>query len=218
MDQEYDIRLIIDGQIYEGNRIVSYRTENSLCRDNFEIGVAACASMELKIRAPTVEFARMASIIREVRPRDNPSAQWQKRGQYFINTRKTVPGVGFDVMEIKAFDGMRKTGREIDFTEITFPADSKAVVQHIAQQRGLEIAPGTLDALTDGVTVPDPDGYTGREILGYIAAMHGGSFRMDDEGRLQFVDLAALLADSNKGFLINQVGACITFGGVRIRV
>lgn len=218
MNQEYDIRLIIDGQIYEGNRIVFYRTENSLCRDNFEIGVAACASMELKIRAPTVEFARMASIIREVRPRGNPSAPWQKLGVYYINTRDTDPSGAFDVMTIEAYDGMRKTGREIDFTGITFPADSAAVVQHIAQQRGLEIAPGTLDALADGVTLPNPDGYTGRETLGYIAAMHGGSFRMDDEGRLQFVDLAALLADSNKRYLITETGKCITFGGVRIRV
>lgn len=218
MASKYDIRLTIDGHVFREDVILSIQTDNSLCRDNFEIGYTACATIDFEMLAPDVTFSRMATIILEVRQAEKSSAPWKKKGVFYIDTRKFYGNYGDEKLTITGFDGMLKTAREVDYTGISFPAATTAVVQRIAQVAGLTVAPGTLDALDDGTTIPEPDGYTGREILGFIAALHGGSFRMTSEGTLQFVDLAAILEDSSKAFLITTTGACITFGGVRIRV
>lgn len=212
MGDTYETRVTIDGQVFQGSSLNSIHTENVLCGDTFEIGQTACAQIELEITKPTTPFVRMAEIVPAVRKKSE--TQWMDKGHFFISTRP----VSGNTMKITGYDGMRKTAREVDFTGINFPAATKIVVQRIAQESGIDIAPGTLDELDDGTTMPDPDGYTGREILGFIAAMHSGSFRMTDDGKLQFVDLVSILKDSNKSYLINENGACITFGGVRILV
>lgn len=212
MGDKYETRVTIDGQVFQGSDLKSIHTENVLCGDTFEIGQTACAQIELEITKPTTPFVRMAEIVPEIRKENE--TQWREKGHFFISTRP----VSGDTMKITGYDGMRKTAREVDFSGISFPASTKTIAQRIAQDAGISIAAGTLDALDDGTTIPNPDGYTGREILGYIAAMHGGSFRMTDDGKLQFVDLVSILKDSNISYLINEKGACITFGGVRILV
>lgn len=208
----YEIKIVIDGQIFQGSSLLSANTENILCDDTFEIGQTACAKIELEIIAPTVPFQRMAEIIPYIR--EEGGSVWKEKGHYFISTRP----VSGNIMKITGYDGMRKTGREISFTGVTFPATSRQVVAKIAAQSGLTLAPGTLDSLSADANIPNPDGYTGREILGFVGAMNGGSFQMNDAGQLQFVNLVSILTDLNKSYLITETGKYITFGGVRIIV
>lgn len=212
MSDTYETRVTIDGQVFQGSNLKSINTENVLCGDTFEIGQTACAKIELEITKPTTQFIRMAEIVPAVRKKGE--SKWMDKGHYFISTRP----VSGNTMKITGYDGMRKTAREVDFSGLTFPATTKTVVQRIAQDAGIDIAPETLKLLDDGTTIPDPDGYTGREILGFIAAIHGGSFTMNSAGELDFVNLAGILKESSKSYLITEKGAAITFGGVRILV
>ena len=59
-----------------------------------------------------------------------------------------------------------------------------------------------------------PSQYTMRETLGYIGAMYGGNFVINDLGELQFIPLYSLPPETS--LLIDEIGYYITFGGDRI--
>ena len=125
------------------------------------------------------------------------------------------------MLHITGFDGMLKTSRDYGNLGLTYPAKTLNVVKKIAELSGLEVEAQTQNILNDGQTIPEPEYYTGREILGFVAVMYGGSFMMDRFGKLKLVNMANLLTKDEiitERILSNRYAVPIEVGGVLIVV
>jgi hypothetical protein len=90
-------------------------------------------------------------------------------------------------------------------------------VNEIAAFIGVPVSEKTTEIMSNVYRVQYPAQYTCRETLGFIAAMYGGCFVMNDLGELELVRLTPVAA-KELGCLITEEGDAITFGGVRILV
>ena len=114
---------------------------------------------------------------------------------------------------------MLKTSKDYGNLSLTYPATTKSVVQKIASLSGISVSEETLEILSDGQTIPEPEYLTGREILEGIAAMYGGSFMMNSDGYLTLVDMAEVLAiEEAERLLATENWIPIEIGGVVILV
>jgi len=216
-DGEYDIRLQIGDQYFGMSVLRSVSTVNQLCDVKFEIGQTACGQIDIEMEKPTATFARMARIVPYTKRIDcEPEGEWKQRGVYFIDTRETEIDGGDDLLHLTGYDGMLKTSKDYGDLGLTYPAKTLTVVNRIAELSGLEVEEETQKLLDDGQTIPKPEYYTGREILGFVAAMHAGSFMMDRFGKLKLINMADMLSDENditERLLANQSDQPIEIGG-----
>lgn len=221
-DGEYEVRLKIGGNTFGMPVIRSISTANQLCDLKFEIGKTACGQIDAVIEKPSINFGRMAQIIPYTKRIDcDPEGEWQQRGVYYIDTRVTEIDGGYDLLHITGFDGMLRTSKDYGNLGLTYPAKTLNVVKKIAELSGLEVEAQTQNILNDGQTIPEPEYYTGREILGFVAVMYGGSFMMDRFGRLKLVNMANLLTKDEiitERILSNRYAVPIEVGGVLIVV
>ena len=95
-----------------------------------------------------------------------------------------------------------------------WPRTQQAVVNAICARMGVELDSRTV--INSTYMVDYPNDYTMREILGYIAAAHGGCWIITPTGKLRLVTLGVLPAETN--YLVDEYGNAITMGGVRILV
>lgn len=191
---KYEIRVQIDGYVFDISQIYSMNTSNQLCDIKFEIGKTACGEIYLEIVKPKVEFRKMAEIIPSVRRNDESVVgEWSQRGVYYIDTRKEELNGDDDILVITGYDGMLKTSKDFGNLGLSYPAKTKDVVVRIASLAGISVEASTLNLLDDGQTISEPEYLTGRQILEGIAAMYGGSFMMNFAGNLQLVDMSELL-------------------------
>lgn len=219
-DGEYDFRLEIGGRYFYMSEIRSVRTSNQLCDVKFEIGKTACGQIDIEMEKPSVEFARMARIIPYTRRIDcQPPGAWKQRGVYYIDTREIEADGGDGLLHLTGYDGMLKTSKDYGNLGLTYPATTLDAVRRIASLSGLTLAAETAEMLNDGQTIPEPEYYTGREILGFIAVMYGGSFMMDQFGKLKLVNMADMLVTDEEledRVLADQSNVPIEIGGVYI--
>lgn len=220
-DGEYDFRLQIDGRYFDMSQIRSTRVSNQLCDVKFEIGQTACGQIDIEMEKPSSDFSRMAKIIPYTRRIDSQTVgDWKRRGIYYIDTREEeVDSGGNSLLHLTGYDGMLKTSKDYGNLGLTYPATTLAAVRKLASLSGLELDTETANLLNDGQTIPEPKYYTGREILGFIAAMYGGSFMMTSEGKLKLVNMADMLVADEEledKVLADQSNVPIEIGGVYI--
>lgn len=219
-DGEYDIQLQIDGLYFGMSVLRSVSTVNQLCDIGFEIGQTACGQIDIEMEKPADAFSRMARIVPYTRRIDcEPEGEWTQQGVYYIDTRETEIDGENDILHLTGYDGMLKTSKDYGDLGLSYPARTLDVVLRIAELSGLEVEEHTKTVLDDGQTIPKPEYYTGREILGFVAIMYAGSFMMDRLGKLKLVNMAALLSDaddSSDRILANQADIPIEIGGACI--
>lgn len=193
-DSTYDVKLNIDGHDFSLDQIRELQTENQLCDTKFCIGATACAQIDVEMEKPDIQFSRMAKMILYIRRKyEDTFGEWQQKGIFYIDTRKDEADIVNRIHHISGYDGMLKTSKDYGDLGLTYPATTLDVVNKIAELSELEVNEDTKDVLNDGQTISKPEYLTGREILGYIAVMYGGSFMMDDYGKLKFVDMSETL-------------------------
>lgn len=219
-DGEYDFRLQIGGRYFGTSEIRSVRTSNQLCDVKFEIGKTACGQIDIEMEKPDVDFARMAKIIPYTRRIDcQPLGAWKQRGVYYIDTRAEELDGGNGILHLTGYDGMLKTSKDYGDLGLTYPATTLAVARRIAALSGISLDTQTVEMLSDGQTIPKPEYYTGREILGFVAVMYGGSWMMDYYGKLKLVNMADMLTSDeelDEKVLADQSNVPIEIGGVYI--
>ena len=99
--------------------------------------------------------------------------------------------------------------------EDEWPKKPSEVVNIIAEAMGVTVDSRTQ--LNDNYKVAYPNEETGRTILGWIAAAHGGNWIITNDNKLLLVPLfSSMPAETH--YLINEFGDNITFGGVRILI
>lgn len=183
--------------------------------------VGSCVSGEISVKMlyPADQPPRQAKLVPQVRLTDGTRySEWISKGVFFIDTRKKGgENIGVETLTLTGFDAMLRAEQDYPASALDWPARDIDVVGEIAAFMGVEIDPRTIETMTKGYTVQYPGGeYSCRETLGYIAAMYGGCFIMNDVGQLRLVKLNSIPKGTN--YLIDNNGFAITFGGVRILV
>ena len=97
-----------------------------------------------------------------------------------------------------------------------FPAVDIDVVNDIASKMEVTVDSRSIPYIDRGYMIEYPAEYTMRETLGYIGAMYGGNWIMNDVGELQFIPLWDLPPETS--LLTTDLGYRIVFGDTRIKL
>lgn len=182
-------RVRINDTDYEGAHIVRHIVSASLVSGSV-LEVGACVSTQLELELwGAGDVPRNAEIRSFVRLTDGEqTSEWLPYGVYFVDTRARVPDSG--TVRLSCYDAMLKAEQTFlaEGDTGTWPRTMTAVVETICERMGVE-----LDARTTlkDYGVDYPNDLTMREILGYIAAAHGGNWTITPAGALRLVTLGS---------------------------
>lgn len=215
-----EVRLSFNGAApengYAEDQIISLATIRKLFKeDTPSVGNTVSGEIELEMLQPDEDIPRQAMIRPYVRITDGRRySEWIQKGEFFIDTRST--GTGIRRLSIHGYDAMLKAEQPYPESRLDWPARDLDVVREIAAAMGVRIDYRTVLLLQNNYQIQYPAEYTCREVLGYIAAMYGGNFIINDMGELHLVLLKSIPAETR--YLVLRTGEPITFGGVRILV
>lgn len=221
--QHYDVRprLTIAGNVYTGP-IWDLSVNGGLFSSQTP-SVGCCVSREIDLTIfPEYEIPRMAEIKVEVQLTITDilsgevleASEWLPKGTFFIDTRRKDTSSG--ALVIHGYDAMLKMEKEFlaDDEDLTgWPKTMLEVMAEIAEKIGVELDERNV---LHNYSIEAPVGYTMREVAGWIAAAHAGNWTITDAGKLRLVPLYSNILTI--GYLADESGNAITFGGVKILV
>lgn len=205
-----EYRFYINDTLYGPEAEVEHSVEKTLF-DEFGIGNAVSATLTLKVLAGDVP--KSATIRREVRLKNGDTvSEWIPKGTFFTN-RRTKDG---STWTVTAYDAMCKAEQTYlpDVVTGDWPYPMKSAAEDIAERMGVTIDSRTV--INAEYKLEYPTDRTMRQVLGEIAAAHGGNWIMTDNNELYLLPLLSIPAETN--YLVTEHGDAITFGGVRILV
>lgn len=183
-----ECKLLIDGVEYGENALVSVETENNLFAEEApSCGNTVSGTITAKLRTPSSAIrtkARMELFARVTS--GGLTSEWIPKGVYFLDTReKQKAKNGEDtIIVLDGFDAILMGEQEYTPTG-NWPKSDAEVLDEMCWILGVECAWQP----DNNFPIQKPTGYSVREIIGYIAAMYGGSATIDDNGKLKFVGL-----------------------------
>lgn len=162
--------------------------------DTPTLGSCAAGEITVKMLKPVSALPRQARLIPYVRLTDGARhSEWIQKGVYYIDTRKIDSTSETKYLDIHGYDAMLKAEVDYPSSTLAWPAVDIRALREIAAFMGVDIDPRTVALINKGYDIPAyPAGYSCREVLGYIAAMYGGCFIMNDLGQLRLIQLAAI--------------------------
>ena len=199
-----ECKLLIDGVEYGENKLVSIETENNLFAEEApSCGNAVSGTITAKLRTPNTVIRTKAKMELFSRVTSGElESEWIPKGVYFLDTReKQKAKNGEDtIIVLDGFDAILM-GEQEYIPSGEWPKSDAEVLDEMCWILGVECVwqPGK------NFPIQKPIGYSVREIIGYIAAMYGGSVTMDDSGKLKFVGLRQ-----------NQNGHEVVFSGLSV--
>lgn len=183
-----ECKLLIDGVEYSENDLVSIETENNLFAEEApSCGNAVSGTITAKLRTPNTVIRTKAKIELFARVTSGDlESEWIPKGVYFIDTReKQKAKNGEDtIIVLDGFDAIL-IGEQEYIPSGGWPKSDAEVLEEMCWILGVEC----VWQPDKNFPIQKPSGYSVREIIGYIAAMYGGSVTMDDSGKLKFVGL-----------------------------
>lgn len=182
--------------------------------------VGGCPSGEINVEMlkPSGTIPRQAKLVPQIRLTDGVRySEWIPKGVYFVDTRViNGEGTSIETISLHGYDSMLKSEQDYPESKLDWPAKDIDVVKEIATFIGVSIDPRTISTMSRGYVTQYPGDYSCRETLGFIAAMYGGNFIMNDIGELRLVCVNEYPQETR--YLVDKTGTAITFGGVRILV
>ena len=225
-DYKTEVRLCINGgtpeEGYDKTVVSTIKTKRRIFSQDLP-SVGGCYSGEIDIvmLKPAGVIPRQAKLQPYVRVHnleETKFSEWIPKGVFYIDTRKTAEdGTNIKILTLRGYDDMLRAEQDYPDSALSWPATDIDVLQEIAAFIGVELDDRTVEKIVNGYEIPYPDGYSCREVLGYIAAMYAGNFVMSDTGKLRLIVLGDVPAEE-ESYLINEEGFAITFGGVKIIV
>lgn len=200
------------------NILWSVSTNHSMFNNDPEIGQAIAGEIDIQMLNPSGDIPRMSVVIPYVRVRtEDEQSEWIQQGVFYIDTREVSKNDdNVELLTLHGFDAMLKAEQAYAETNLNWPAKDIDIVREIAGKMGVSVDQRTVQMMTGNYKLPLPTNYSMREYFGYIASMYVGCFIMSDIGELRLVSLLELPPD--KGYLVDNAGYSITFGGTRILV
>lgn len=199
-----ECKLLIDGVEYSENDLVSIETENNLFAEEApSCGNAVSGTITAKLRTPNTVIRTKAKIELFARVASGDLvSEWIPKGVYFLDTReKQKAKNGEDtIIVLDGFDAILM-GEQEYIPSGDWPKSDAEVLEEMCWILGVEC----VWQPDKNFPIQKPSGYSVREIIGYIAAMYGGSVTMDDSGKLKFVGLRQ-----------NQDGHDVVFSGLSV--
>lgn len=223
-DYETEVQLLINGMEYGHESLRSMKTKTRVFPQDIP-SVGGCYSGEIDIvmQKPAGFIPKQAKL----QPRERVHniqktnfSEWIPKGVFYIDTRKEPKdNTDVKILTLHGYDDMLRAEQDYPDSALVWPAKDIDVLREIAAFIGVELDERTVEKIVNGYDIPHPDGYSCREVLGFIAAMYAGNFVMSDTGKLRLIVLGDVYEDGEEGsYLINEEGFAITFGGVRIIV
>ncbi len=200
----------INGTWYGTESEVSHSVSSGLYEE-FGIGNASIAQLAMSLYAQ--DIPKSATVKRYIRLKNGEQvSDWLPKGVFFINRRTVDDGY----WTLEAYDAMRKaeTVWEPD-QSLVFPMSMIDAVAEFARIMGVSVDERTTLNASYTIDYPAND-YTIRQELQYIAAAHGGNFVITGAGALRLIPLISIPEET--GFLVDERGNPITFGGTKIQI
>lgn len=204
---------------YDESLLVSMETRTRVFGDDIPtVGDCVIGEIDIEMHKPYAEIPKQARLVPYVRLTDGKRySEWIQKGVFYIDTRdKKEDGSTIEKIVLHGYDDMMKAEQEYPESVLAWPARDIDVVREIAASIGVTVDKRTVQLMNCGYPVQYPGEYSRREVLGYIAAMYGGSFVMSEIGELRLVTLYGIPPETR--YLVDRDNAAITFGGVRILV
>lgn len=173
---------------YTQDEITSCRRTASAYSDSAPVP-GGCVSATLDLELYTTDtIPEMAMIKLFCRLNDGiTTSEWIPQGVFYVDTREVDTEAGLITLE--AVDGLRKADQVYQLEGDTgeWPRLMSTVVSDICTRCGYSLDGRT--SLSSTYKMEYPNDYTMREILGYIAAAHGGFWTMAGDGKLRLAQL-----------------------------
>lgn len=155
----------------------NFKFQNIINPNNeITIGNTCASSVTFSIYMPTVSLENKEITIFEG-VRVDTEIEYIKLGIFTV-TKQTSDG---EYTSYEAYDRMYKADMPY-FSDMTFPSTDKAILEEICTKLGIQLA----TSITATHTITDkPQGYTMREMIGYMAMLQGCNAAINSDGNLE---------------------------------
>jgi len=203
--QEWVAKVEIDGVEYGMDSIVDFDIQNDVApSDEFAIGTAVFSKLTLTLRRVYDDIPNNAQVVPYIGlladsltwdsadiawddanlAWEGGTTEWIPLGVFYINNRERV----HDILVLDCYDGL--VYADIQYVSgLDYPATMQQVWDEVCAQSGLiydssvQIDPHVLNAA--------PTGFTCRQVMSYIAGVHGASVKMSRTGAVSWRKYAA---------------------------
>lgn len=172
----YYSKYLVDGKEYN-QTLNEFKYSNIINPNNsISIGNTCSSSVTFSIYNPEITLENKDITIFE-------GAKGDSRIEYvqigiFTVTKEESNG---EYTKYTAYDKMYKAEKGY-FSELTYPSTDKAILEEICTKLGIQLA----TSITSTHTITDkPQGYTMREMIGYMATLQGGNAAINSDGNLE---------------------------------
>lgn len=172
----YYSKYVVKGKEYI-ETLNNFKFQNMINPNNeITIGNTCASSVTFSIYMPTVSLENKEITVFEG-VKVNEEIQYIQLGIFTV-TKQTSDG---EYTSYEAYDRMYKADMPY-FSDMTFPSTDKAILNEICGKLGISLAANIVTAHT----ISDkPQGYTYREIIGYMAMLQGCNAVINSDGNLE---------------------------------
>lgn len=172
----YYSKYVVDGEEHT-DTLNNFKFQNMINPNNeITIGNTCASSVTFSIYMPTVSLENKEITIFEG-VKVGTEIKYIKLGIFTV-TKQTSDG---EYTSYEAYDRMYKADMPY-FSDMTFPSTDKAILNEICGKLGISLAANIVTAHT----ISDkPQGYTYREIIGYMAMLQGCNAVINSDGNLE---------------------------------
>lgn len=172
----YYSKYLVDGKEYN-QTLNEFKYSNIINPNNsISIGNTCSSSVTFSIYNPEITLENKDITIFEGVKGDS-GIEYVQIGIFTV-TKEESNG---EYTKYTAYDKMYKAEKGY-FTELTYPSTDKAILEEICTKLGIQLA----TSITNTHTITDkPQGYTMREMIGYMATLQGCNAAINSDGNLE---------------------------------
>nr|DAE56195.1 MAG TPA: Minor structural protein [Bacteriophage sp.] len=172
----YYSKYLVDGKEYN-QTLNEFKYSNIINPNNsISIGNTCSSSVTFSIFKPQITLENKDITIFEG-VKGNNGIEYVQIGIFTV-TKEESNG---EYTKYTAYDKMYKAEKGY-FSELTYPSTDKAILEEICTKLGIQLA----TSITTPHTIPEkPQGYTMREMIGYMATLQGGNVAINSDGNLE---------------------------------
>lgn len=172
----YYSKYLVDGKEYN-QTLNEFKYSNIINPNNsISIGNTCSSGVTFSIYMPAISLENKEIAIFEGVKGDG-GIEYVQIGIFTV-TKEESNG---EYTKYTAYDKMYKAEKGY-FSELTYPSTDKAILEDICTKLGIKLA----TSITNTHTITDkPQGYTMREMIGYMAMLQGGNAAINSDGNLE---------------------------------
>lgn len=176
LNARYYSKYLVDGKEYN-QTLNEFKYSNIINPNNsISIGNTCSSSVTFSIYNPEITLENKDITIFEG-VKSNSGIEYVQIGIFTV-TKEESNG---EYTKYTAYDKMYKAEKGY-FSELTYPSTDKAILEEICTKLGIQLA----TSITNTHTITDkPQGYTMREMIGYMAMLQGGNAAINSDGNLE---------------------------------